>query len=302
MSAMHFDSTDGIRFSLEENIPRITDNEGEEYQILTPPVGHPYCKKAEDGFTVAQYSNDWKERLNQVSVLIHLRRKRDLAYRRAFFQAELAVKNIGVETAIVNSPHPLSGFICTPPIDIFPHAIVVRPFSTMYIGASLLSRSGDVRWSLADLQEHPFPISGGMDEWDRVTDSAKEVNAPFTSLGQEAVLTVIERMKLFDQTAIQLGVSSDLGEFPLQENGADLELLQRRLFLVAGSEVQWLAFPNTEVPGNRRGLSLVGTELKPHSFEKVVEGRILKKDTGFSFLPERPVQWVLPHLWALKEA
>lgn len=299
---MHFDSMDGVRFSIEDDVPRITDADGEEYQVFTPPVGHPYCKKAEDGFTVAHYSDAWKERLTEVSVLMHLRRKRDLAHRKTFFKAGLAVKAVGVETAVIDSPDLLRGFICTPPTEASPHAIVVRPFSPAHIGNSLIRRDGDVRWSLDDLRARPFPLPIGMDKWERVEDFGKGLNVPFPSLGKEAVLSSTERMKLFDQTTIVLGASSPTGEISLQVPEGASGILQRRLFLIAESEVRWLVFPNTEVPGNRRGLSLTGTELSSHSFESVVGGRICANDSGLSFRPERPVQWALPHLWALKEA
>lgn len=299
---MHFDSMDGVRFAIEDDVPRITDADGDEYQVLTPPVGHPYCKKAEDGFTVAHYSGAWKERLMDVSILMHLRRKRDLSFRDAFFKADLAVKALGVETAIIDSPdHLLRGFICTPPTEVSPHAIVVRPFSPSNIGASLVHRAGDVHWSLDELRANPFPLSMGMDHWERGDDSGK-VNVPFPSLGREAVLSSTERMKLFDQTKITLGTSSPTGEVSLQVPEGDSGILKGRLFLVAESGVRWLVFPNTEVPGNRRGLSMTGTELRASFFESVVEGSIRTNDSGFSFFPERPVQWTLPHLWALKEA
>jgi hypothetical protein len=296
MVPMHFDSLDGIRFSVEEGRPRICGEEGEEYEILTPTIGHPYCKKAEDAFTVAQETGAWKERLEEVPVFMHLRRREDLSYRRTHFRASLAVKAIGVQSAIVQAPEVLKGFICTPPQESSASGIVVRPFFSRNIGATLVNPDGSVQWDRAYLEAHPFVLPLWVDGWKFVNDGT-----PLSSMAiaSDVVLTLNERMKSFDQTGLRLG-TFDGGAFSLEVSDGVASFSAARVFVVGEAEVVWLAFPDVEIPGNRLGLSLKGTQLRPQLYQRMVEGKISAHDSGFHFAPFSPLGPQLPHLWALK--
>jgi hypothetical protein len=96
----------------------ITDGSS-DYEVLCAWKDHPYCRDAEWGFLLIDdvspdFHEQTREKIKDQNVCIYLRDKDTLEVKPQFFNADLHIKKLGVNTAIVVSPTRLKGLLCTP--------------------------------------------------------------------------------------------------------------------------------------------------------------------------------------------
>lgn len=288
---------DGLCVSAEDGQFEVRDVADDSYSILTPSLGHPYCARAEDGFTVAKALNLWEQKFTDAPVLMYLRNNRTFALRVLRFTLDLTMKSVGVRSCTALEDPLFRDFICSPPnVDGSGPAIVIRPFNLDYFGKSQgrTRVPGLFPYDLSFLESHRYNGNGWT--YPLVTPSTSEV-IPH-GFDHPMIVNSTERNDQLAQLPFSFEQGGDGDRHVLHSEAEDgFELSKGQVFASSSAPVRWLAFTlKDEGAGNRLGERFSGMEMASF-YETLVPGRIVQEGETYYFETKVSINPILPRLW-----
>lgn len=273
---------DDFSICFEGGDPIILDSQGEEHDILGPGNLHPYCPAAEDAFAMANAVSRLSFFTNPVDLVAYLRSLRTGRSQKMHFQGRVALKDVGVSTAIVMEPEIFRGFLCTMPNKHVSHGIVYRPFDERNRGYTKNQSLAGGRVIDHDLigKRPPLVLPDWISKWKFQPGGLSGFTLELEGGVMDGQLVPNLYVPPFlEASSIVLSDESDLSQLS--------DDLGQRFFYRAGTDLTWLGFSKAFPAIDRLGYDLSTARPLIQGFHQLVEGRISLNANRLQFHPLR---------------